>query len=342
MYLDVHCSYKALLVDDNIYLLVLQIYSVLNLEGADSGGVPCAGSTPPPDTDSAGCTPRGNITNGVTLHDQLHLVVHTDHDSASCVGYLQEQYSPIPPPRKKQRNKQEPSSLVSNNIEDKQVSTRLVTNLEDKLETTRLVTNIEDKPETTRLVTKTIEDKPETTSLVTNKIDREYKSLSTVEKRSNASSNCQSELSRLLPDCWTSVKKKLKRSPSPESEVFSTRHTVLNADKSTISNRDYHLSNFIATSGPRAKFSDGSQWCRTVCVAMFRGGMKLKERLLVGVSVATVLFTLLLVVDLQMDTGMVGHRFMPTHARVKFGGGPDPPGAAYNSFRNRLLQKTHR
>lgn len=243
------------------------------------------------------------------LHHTINILQYRQIDQdTSCVGYLQEHYSPIPPPRRKQRNKQEPTNIGSNNIEG--------------------------KPETTRIVTNNIEGKPETTSIGSNNIDREYKSLSR-EKR-----DCQSELSSVLPDCWTSVKKKLKRSPPPESVALSTRHSVLNADKSTISNRDYHLSNF--TSGPRAKYSDGSQWCRTVCVAMFRGGMKLKERLLVGVSVATVLFTLLLVVDLQMDTGMVGHRFMPTHARVKFGGGPDPPGAAYNSFRNRLLQKTHR
>lgn len=72
-----------------------------------------------------------------------------------------------------------------------------------------------------------------------------------------------------------------------------------------------------------------------------RGGLKLKERLLVGVSAATVLFTLLLVVDLQMDAGMVGRRFVPNHARVKVGNLEDPTGAVYNGFRNRLLQKTH-
>ncbi|GLV34443.1 uncharacterized protein CBL_09691 [Carabus blaptoides fortunei] len=140
---------------------------------------------------------------------------------------------------------------------------------------------------------------------------------------------------RLLPSC-TPVKKKLKHSPPPENValVSSSEHGIVNADRS-VPNGRYHSSNFASSSG-RGK-------CRTgrLCITMLRGGMKLKERLLVGVSVATVLFTLLLVVDLQMDTGMVGHRFMPTHARVKFGGGPDPPGAAYNSFRNRLLQKTH-
>lgn len=82
--------------------------------------------------------------------------------------------------------------------------------------------------------------------------------------------------------------------------------------------------------------------CRTLGAMVCRGGLKLKERLLVGVSAATVLFTLLLVVDLQMDAGMVGRRFVPNHARVKVGNLEDPTGAVYNSFRNRLLQKTHR
>lgn len=82
--------------------------------------------------------------------------------------------------------------------------------------------------------------------------------------------------------------------------------------------------------------------CRTLGAMVCRGGLKLKERLLVGVSAATVLFTLLLVVDLQMDAGMVGRRFVPNHARVKVGNLEDPTGAVYNGFRNRLLQKTHR
>ena len=75
---------------------------------------------------------------------------------------------------------------------------------------------------------------------------------------------------------------------------------------------------------------------------MFRGGMKLKERFILGASVAAVLFTFLLVVDIQMDLGMSGHhRLVPSHGRVKYVQ-EDGAGSAYNSFRKRFLQKTHR
>jgi hypothetical protein len=69
--------------------------------------------------------------------------------------------------------------------------------------------------------------------------------------------------------------------------------------------------------------------------------MKLKERLVLGFSVTAVLFTLILVIDLQMDLGMSGHHLVPSHGRVKFGdGGVDGPGSAYNSFRKRFLQRS--
>jgi hypothetical protein len=70
--------------------------------------------------------------------------------------------------------------------------------------------------------------------------------------------------------------------------------------------------------------------------------MKLKERLVLGFSVTAVLFTLMLVVDLQMDLGMSGHHLVPSHGRVKFGdSGVDGPGSAYNSFRKRFLQRSN-
>jgi hypothetical protein len=70
--------------------------------------------------------------------------------------------------------------------------------------------------------------------------------------------------------------------------------------------------------------------------------MKLKERLVLGFSITAVLFTLVVVVDLQMDLGMSGHHLVPSHGRVKFGdGGVDGPGSAYNSFRKRFLQRSN-
>lgn len=66
--------------------------------------------------------------------------------------------------------------------------------------------------------------------------------------------------------------------------------------------------------------------------------MKLKERLALAVSAGIVLFTLMLVVDLQMDYGISGHR-MPLHGRVKIGDQEDRGRSAYIEFRKRFLQK---
>ncbi|KAL3272813.1 hypothetical protein HHI36_014273 [Cryptolaemus montrouzieri] len=74
---------------------------------------------------------------------------------------------------------------------------------------------------------------------------------------------------------------------------------------------------------------------------MFRAGLKLKERFVLGLSVVAVLFTLLLVIDIQMDYGYSGAYIVPSHGRVRYVQKEDGPQAAYNSFRKRFLQKTH-
>lgn len=153
--------------------------------------------------------------------------------------------------------------------------------------------------------------------IVDNGVKRSYNN----NNNNNTKSAKSSELiTRAIPNCFTAEKKKLKFSPPPEGTLI-IRHQTVNADKSfdNLSNRS-NTSNRIT---------------RRLLTAMFRGGLKLKERLLVGVSVATVIFTLLLVVDLQMDTGMTGSHLLPSHARVKYGDGQQ-----FNSYRNRILQKT--
>lgn len=70
--------------------------------------------------------------------------------------------------------------------------------------------------------------------------------------------------------------------------------------------------------------------------AMFN--MKLKERLALAASAGVVLFTLMLVVDLQMDYGIAGRR-VPLHGRVRIGDDADRGRSAYIEFRKRFLQK---
>ncbi|KPI93051.1 Dentin matrix protein 4 [Papilio xuthus] len=68
--------------------------------------------------------------------------------------------------------------------------------------------------------------------------------------------------------------------------------------------------------------------------------MKLKERLALAISALLVLFTLMLVVDIQMDYGISGHR-VPLHGRVRIGDDQDKGRSAYIEFRKRFLQKSN-
>lgn len=68
--------------------------------------------------------------------------------------------------------------------------------------------------------------------------------------------------------------------------------------------------------------------------------MKLKERLAVGFGVSLVLFTLLLVIDLQMDLGMSKSNYDPAnyHGRVKYVQDEDKTGV-FKEFQRKFLQK---
>lgn len=69
--------------------------------------------------------------------------------------------------------------------------------------------------------------------------------------------------------------------------------------------------------------------------------MKLKERLAVGFGVSLVLFTLLLVIDLQMDLGMSKSNYIPSanyHGRVKYVQDEDV-GGVFKEFQRKFLQK---
>ncbi|EFN84906.1 hypothetical protein EAI_04775 [Harpegnathos saltator] len=75
------------------------------------------------------------------------------------------------------------------------------------------------------------------------------------------------------------------------------------------------------------------------------GRMKLKMRMIrirdkcvLALSAFAILFTLLLVMDLQMDLGYSGHHLVASHARIKLGERPDAD-TVYNNFRRKFLQR---
>ncbi|XP_077266719.1 uncharacterized protein LOC143899871 [Temnothorax americanus] len=66
--------------------------------------------------------------------------------------------------------------------------------------------------------------------------------------------------------------------------------------------------------------------------------IRIRDKFVLFLSALAIVFTLLLVVDLQMDLGYSGHHLSPSHARVRIGDSPDAD-TVYNNFRRRFLQR---
>ncbi|XP_011631508.1 extracellular serine/threonine protein CG31145-like [Pogonomyrmex barbatus] len=66
--------------------------------------------------------------------------------------------------------------------------------------------------------------------------------------------------------------------------------------------------------------------------------IRIRDKLVLCLSAFAIIFTLLLVIDLQMDLGYSGHHLTPSHARVRVGDSPDAD-TVYNNFRRKFLQR---
>lgn len=151
-----------------------------------------------------------------------------------------------------------------------------------------------------------------------------------VDSSDNRRSN-HTQLSSNISDRFAD-KRKLKYSPPPDppEKKKGLSQTGRSADKADQSIGSNSLSEMQLPS------------VRLCGRNMVGGGLKLKERLVLGACIAVVLFTLMLVVDLQMDLGISGQHVVPSHGKVKYRTDEDGAEGAYNSFRKRFLQKTHR
>lgn len=83
-------------------------------------------------------------------------------------------------------------------------------------------------------------------------------------------------------------------------------------------------------------FSSGGQ--TEIVDNMLLRSLKLKERLAMGLGVSLVLFTLLLVVDIQMDLGVSRGHLVPPHAKVRYVHDEDKNGV-FEGFKRKFLQK---
>lgn len=82
------------------------------------------------------------------------------------------------------------------------------------------------------------------------------------------------------------------------------------------------------------RIQDSSDWKMKFPIRL----MRIRDKLMLGLSAFAILFTILLVVDLQMDLGYSGHHLVPSHGRVRMGEDPNTD-TIYNNFRRKFLQR---
>lgn len=81
---------------------------------------------------------------------------------------------------------------------------------------------------------------------------------------------------------------------------------------------------------------DSNDWKMKFTIRMIR----IRDKLMVGLSAFAIVFTVLLVMDLQMDLGYSGHHLVPSHGRVRIGDDPNTD-TIYNNFRRKFLQRVN-
>ncbi|GAB1859875.1 hypothetical protein CAJAP_01113 [Camponotus japonicus] len=133
---------------------------------------------------------------------------------------------------------------------------------------------------------------------------------------------------------------------SPALKIINNLKSLNNQ---RIIQKSYHLvdhqSDDLQSSIVRGKLLESNR--RSESISRFHKNFKMKltirlirirDKLVLGLSAFAIVFTLLLVMDLQMDLGYSGHHLTPSHARVRVG---DPPNAdsVYNNFRRKFLQR---
>lgn len=131
---------------------------------------------------------------------------------------------------------------------------------------------------------------------------------------------------------------RLKTKYSPPPEVNEPNNCIIQCGVASSKLKSAEFASCNSNS------SQLSQIDQSVAVSkMIRGGLKWKERVVVGLCVAVVLFTLLVLVDVQMDLGFATRpALVASHGRVKFDMPEERPESVYNRFKKRLLQKNQR
>ncbi|XP_011254429.2 uncharacterized protein LOC105250165 [Camponotus floridanus] len=145
------------------------------------------------------------------------------------------------------------------------------------------------------------------------------------------------------------IKKLVTKIYTNNSPALKIINNLKSLNNQRIIQKSYHLvdhqSDDLQLSIVREKLLESDR--RSESISRFHKNFKMKltirlirirDKLVLGLSAFAIVFTLLLVMDLQMDLGYSGHHLTPSHARVRVG---DPPNAnsVYNNFRRKFLQR---
>lgn len=88
----------------------------------------------------------------------------------------------------------------------------------------------------------------------------------------------------------------------------------------------------------RGRRAGGEEWKEERKMKLAVRMIRIRDKLMLGLSAFAILFTILLVMDLQMDLGYSGHHLVPSHGRVRVGDDPNTD-TIYNNFRRKFLQR---
>ncbi|CRK88754.1 CLUMA_CG002627, isoform A [Clunio marinus] len=135
------------------------------------------------------------------------------------------------------------------------------------------------------------------------------------------------------------IKRKINESATSSPIIDNSVSTVRHCTISILEFLKIYFTQFVALH-VASRFPEYLNYIRDKMFLL--RSMKLKERLAVAFGVSLVLFTLLLVVDLQMDLGMSKSSYQPgsSHARYKFSQDEDKSGV-FKEFQRKFLQRSN-
>lgn len=170
-----------------------------------------------------------------------------------------------------------------------------------------------------------------------NSVDRRLSLIVNSRKnRESISKNPSIKIEKLVTKIYTNnspVSKNNLESPNNQRLIRESYHLLDQSDDSRLPRVEQRLLGGNERSGSIDRLhKKNSKMKLTIRL------IRIRDKLVLGLSAFAIVFTLLLVMDLQMDLGYSGHHLTPSHARVRVGD-PADADSVYNNFRRKFLQR---